>query len=112
MLINHDEGRVRLRPLHREPPFLTCVLLSSILIYVCSQPRAVPSPAFNQEPRRNEVHPLQDTAVPEMDESFKGLSGGAIFHEMMLRQGVKHVFGYRKWTDFDLPCRNSDTSSN
>ena len=29
-----------------------------------------------------------------MDESFKGLSGGAIFHEMMLRQGVKHVFGY------------------
>lgn len=29
-----------------------------------------------------------------MDESFKGLSGGAIFHEMMLREGVKHVFGY------------------
>lgn len=29
-----------------------------------------------------------------MDESFVGLSGGEIFHEMMLRQGVKHVFGY------------------
>ena len=29
-----------------------------------------------------------------MDESFIGLSGGAIFEEMMLRQGVKHVFGY------------------
>ncbi|MCJ1360992.1 Acetolactate synthase, mitochondrial [Acarospora aff. strigata] len=29
-----------------------------------------------------------------MDESFIGLSGGEIFHEMMLRQGVKHVFGY------------------
>ena len=26
--------------------------------------------------------------------SFVGLSGGEIFHEMMLRQGVKHVFGY------------------
>ncbi|OZJ04632.1 Acetolactate synthase, mitochondrial, partial [Bifiguratus adelaidae] len=29
-----------------------------------------------------------------MDDSFIGLSGGEIFHEMMLRQGVKHVFGY------------------
>ncbi|KAL9582764.1 MAG: hypothetical protein Q9212_003113 [Teloschistes hypoglaucus] len=29
-----------------------------------------------------------------MDDSFVGLSGGEIFHEMMLRQGVKHVFGY------------------
>lgn len=26
--------------------------------------------------------------------SFVGQSGGAIFHEMMLRHGVKHVFGY------------------
>lgn len=26
--------------------------------------------------------------------SFVGLSGGEIFHEMMLRLGVKHVFGY------------------
>ncbi|KAI4136053.1 MAG: hypothetical protein LQ347_000103 [Umbilicaria vellea] len=32
--------------------------------------------------------------MPEMDESFVGLSGGEIFHEMMLRQGVKHIFGY------------------
>lgn len=29
-----------------------------------------------------------------MDESFIGKSGGEIFHEMMLRQGVKHIFGY------------------
>ncbi|KAL8716268.1 MAG: hypothetical protein Q9220_000173 [cf. Caloplaca sp. 1 TL-2023] len=29
-----------------------------------------------------------------MDDSFVGLSGGEIFHEMMLRLGVKHVFGY------------------
>lgn len=29
-----------------------------------------------------------------MDESFIGKSGGEIFHEMMLRHNVKHVFGY------------------
>ena len=32
--------------------------------------------------------------MPELDDSFVGLSGGEIFHEMMLRLGVKHVFGY------------------
>ncbi|RKF54704.1 Acetolactate synthase catalytic subunit, mitochondrial [Erysiphe neolycopersici] len=30
----------------------------------------------------------------QMDESFIGKTGGEIFHEMMLRQGVKHIFGY------------------
>lgn len=40
------------------------------------------------------MHPLQNVPTPEMDESFIGQSGGAIFEEMMLRQGVKHVFGY------------------
>ncbi|KAL6714163.1 Acetolactate synthase, mitochondrial [Lecanora helva] len=58
------------------------------------QTRPVPSPAFNQETRSNDVQPLRRTHPQEMDESFVGLSGGAIFHEMMLRQGVKHVFGY------------------
>ncbi|KAG8525928.1 uncharacterized protein KY384_000690 [Bacidia gigantensis] len=29
-----------------------------------------------------------------MDDSFVGFSGGKIFEEMMLRQGVKHIFGY------------------
>ncbi|KAL5002317.1 thiamine diphosphate-binding protein [Aspergillus recurvatus] len=57
-----------------------------------SRPR--PSPAFNQEPSRNEVSPLQNRQLPELDDSFVGLSGGEIFHEMMLRLGVKHVFGY------------------
>ncbi|CAB4422821.1 unnamed protein product [Rhizophagus irregularis] len=28
------------------------------------------------------------------DDSFVGLTGGQIFHELMLRHGVKHVFGY------------------
>ncbi|KAF8328961.1 acetolactate synthase [Amanita rubescens] len=29
-----------------------------------------------------------------LDHSFVGLSGGQIFHEMMLRHDVKHIFGY------------------
>ncbi|MCJ1450462.1 Acetolactate synthase, mitochondrial [Mycoblastus sanguinarius] len=58
-----------------------------------TQPRPTPSPAFNQDSRTNQVHPLQ-RQQSEMDDSFVGLSGGQIFHEMMLRLGVKHVFGY------------------
>ncbi|KAL8789106.1 MAG: hypothetical protein Q9213_001369 [Squamulea squamosa] len=57
------------------------------------QQRPVPSPAFQQEPRNN-VQPLQHVARQEMDESFIGLSGGEIFHQMLRRLGVKHVFGY------------------
>ncbi|EIT76721.1 thiamine pyrophosphate-requiring enzyme [Aspergillus flavus] len=56
--------------------------------------RPAPSPAFNLEPQRSEVSPLQNRNVPELDDSFVGLSGGEIFHEMMLRLGVEHVFGY------------------
>jgi acetolactate synthase-1/2/3 large subunit len=37
---------------------------------------------------------LVNRQLPELDDSFVGLSGGEIFHEMMLRQGVKHIFGY------------------
>ncbi|KAI9892402.1 MAG: Acetolactate synthase, mitochondrial [Vezdaea aestivalis] len=57
--------------------------------------RAIPSPAFNRETdSKNVVQPLRNPKQPEMDDSFVGLSGGEIFHEMMLRQGVKHIFGY------------------
>ncbi|KAK4547739.1 Acetolactate synthase, mitochondrial [Oleoguttula mirabilis] len=57
--------------------------------------RTVPSPAFNRdETRHRDVQPLQPFRQPEMDHSFVGKTGGEIFHEMMLRQGVKHVFGY------------------
>ncbi|RFU27858.1 hypothetical protein B7463_g8472, partial [Scytalidium lignicola] len=60
-----------------------------------SQTRETPSPAFNTSSRRwNESNPLQHQKEPEMDESFIGKTGGEIFHEMMLRQGVKHIFGY------------------
>ncbi|TVY82859.1 Acetolactate synthase catalytic subunit [Lachnellula suecica] len=58
-----------------------------------AQPRESPSPAFNHTPTRRE-NPLQNARQPEMDESFIGKTGGEIFHEMMLRQGVKHIFGY------------------
>ncbi|KAJ5439891.1 Acetolactate synthase catalytic subunit [Penicillium daleae] len=59
-----------------------------------SDSRPVPSPAFNQEPHRNEISPLQNRQLPELDDSMVGMSGGEIFHEMMLRLGVKQIFGY------------------
>ncbi|TQV93805.1 hypothetical protein V2A60_004032 [Cordyceps javanica] len=55
--------------------------------------RAVPSPAFNAQ-SQGHVQPLVNPRKSQMDESFIGKSGGEIFHEMMLRQGVKHIFGY------------------
>ncbi|KAL6880857.1 acetolactate synthase [Trichoderma novae-zelandiae] len=59
------------------------------------QVRPVPSPAFNAEVKdRSHVQPLVNPSRPDMDESFIGKTGGEIFHEMMLRQGVKHIFGY------------------
>ncbi|KAG5959605.1 Acetolactate synthase, mitochondrial [Claviceps arundinis] len=55
--------------------------------------RAVPSPSFNTD-SQSHVQPLANRAKPDMDESFIGKTGGEIFHEMMLRQNVKHIFGY------------------
>ncbi|KIW10607.1 acetolactate synthase, large subunit, biosynthetic type [Exophiala spinifera] len=56
--------------------------------------RPLPSPAFNNDFRRTDPSPLVNRPQPELDDSFVGLSGGEIFHEMMLRLGVKHIFGY------------------
>ena len=53
-----------------------------------ADPRARPAPAFNREDY--DVQPLR-RQQPEMDHSLVGLKGGEIFHEMMLRHGVKHV---------------------
>ncbi|KAF1842106.1 acetolactate synthase [Cucurbitaria berberidis CBS 394.84] len=60
-----------------------------------SQPQARPrpAPAFNREDY-GDVQPLKPYRSPAMDHSFVGMTGGEIFHEMMLRQGVKHIFGY------------------
>ncbi|CAI6340123.1 unnamed protein product [Periconia digitata] len=53
--------------------------------------RPRPAPAFNRDDYA--AQPLR-RKQPEMDHSFVGMTGGEIVHEMMLRQGVKHVFGY------------------
>ncbi|KAJ1026084.1 hypothetical protein NDA18_003744 [Ustilago nuda] len=55
--------------------------------------RPEPSPAFQQSPQN--IAPLSSRYdANALDESFVGMSGGAIFHEMMLRHDVRHVFGY------------------
>ncbi|KAH7929619.1 acetolactate synthase [Leucogyrophana mollusca] len=60
--------------------------------------RPTPAPGFQQLPTKNNVPFLPPTLeiptnVP-LDHSFVGMSGGQIFHEMMLRHNVKHIFGY------------------
>ncbi|ORX72124.1 putative acetolactate synthase [Linderina pennispora] len=40
------------------------------------------------------AQPLANRAEKELDDSFVGMTGGEIFHEMMLRHNVKQVFGY------------------
>ncbi|KAI5120468.1 hypothetical protein M0805_006488 [Coniferiporia weirii] len=57
------------------------------------------APAFQQRPTKNNIReptPLihHAQAYEVLDSSFVGMSGGQIFHEMMLRHGVKHIFGY------------------
>lgn len=54
-----------------------------------TQTRNRPAPAFNREDYN--VQPLKPYRSPEMDHSFVGMTGGEIFHEMMLRQGVQHI---------------------
>ncbi|KAJ1773280.1 Acetolactate synthase, mitochondrial [Coemansia sp. RSA 1843] len=40
------------------------------------------------------AQPLTQRTEKEFDDSFVGMTGGEIFHEMMLRHGVDKVFGY------------------
>ena len=62
--------------------------------------RRRPAPASGfQAPARLPPHtdiPHGPGPVPSapLDSTFVGLSGGQIFHEMMLRHGVKKIFGY------------------
>ncbi|KAJ1674552.1 Acetolactate synthase, mitochondrial, partial [Spiromyces aspiralis] len=59
-----------------------------------------PQPASAAQPADpSPVQPLRaraavDLAPKESDDSFVGMTGGEIFHEMMLRKGVDVVFGY------------------
>ncbi|KAI9510270.1 acetolactate synthase [Russula earlei] len=60
--------------------------------------RPTPPPAFQQLPPkinvRNPAPALPAHQDAPLDHSFIGMSGGEIFHEMMLRHDVKHMFGY------------------
>ncbi|KAJ3504908.1 hypothetical protein NLJ89_g7692 [Agrocybe chaxingu] len=61
--------------------------------------RPMPTPGFRQDLSNTRLPPLHVEGpgpAPNagLDHSFIGLSGGQIFHEMMLRHGVKHIFGY------------------
>src|SRR5882762_8983679 len=62
--------------------------------------RPAPSPApgpFHHLPTKNNVpFPPMVGPAPDapLDHAFVGMSGGQIFHEMMLRHNVKHIFGY------------------
>ncbi|KAI5950562.1 ILV2 [Candida margitis] len=68
---------------------------------VASRPQ--PSPAFNISDVESSSPPQQKTSLRQqpqrrseqaMDDSFIGLTGGEIFHEMMMRHNVDTVFGY------------------
>lgn len=75
----------------RRPP--VCKQNFSLLInahFACRRP--TPAPGFQQVPQ-NEPQPFSVTR-PTLDYSLVGMSGGQIFHEMMLRHNVKHIFGY------------------
>lgn len=58
--------------------------------------RPEPAPSFNVDPAVEKPSKLtQKLRVdPQMDSSFIGLTGGQIFHEMMVRHDVDTVFGY------------------
>ncbi|KAK4058574.1 Acetolactate synthase, mitochondrial [Microbotryomycetes sp. JL221] len=64
--------------------------------------RPQPAPTFQQIPTKQNAPTKQPLPLSrsssikpnELDSSFIGLSGGQIFHEMMLRHKVEKVFGY------------------
>lgn len=56
--------------------------------------RPTPAPSFNQETQDESIGKSIHSHQPVMDDSFIGLTGGEIFHEMMLRHKVDTVFGY------------------
>ncbi|KAG7193991.1 Acetolactate synthase, mitochondrial [Scheffersomyces spartinae] len=64
--------------------------------------RPAPAPAFNQDDtqgstnnnRSDKTNKKNKSSHLAMDDTFIGLTGGEIFHEMMLRHNVDTVFGY------------------
>ncbi|KAH3663615.1 hypothetical protein OGAPHI_005016 [Ogataea philodendri] len=62
---------------------------SSASVHV--DPRPIPAPSFNSSDLKK---PSPLFSGSQMDDSFIGLTGGQIFHEMMQRHDVDTVFGY------------------
>nr|WEC45457.1 acetolactate synthase [Aspergillus candidus] len=79
-------------PVNRRTEATAATASSTASGAINSQVRPTPSPTFNQYD--SQVQPLTGVSKNVTDESFIGKSGGEIFHDMMLRQGVKHIFGY------------------
>jgi acetolactate synthase I/II/III large subunit len=82
---------------HQRMYYLLLFLLLQSLVFFTSRPRATPGlqQIFDKNiklPSGPEIYGPPPNA--RLDHTFIGLSGGQIFHEMMLRHGVKHIFGY------------------
>ncbi|KAK7048022.1 acetolactate synthase [Favolaschia claudopus] len=77
-----------------------CISRSTTLGATQAPPvRPVAAPAFQQVPPAtaaptSAAHNYGPAPNEPLDTSFVGLSGGQIFHEMMLRHNVKQIFGY------------------
>jgi len=71
------------------------------------EPRSRSAPTFNRDDW-NDMQPLKPYRQPEMDHSFVGMKGGEIFHEMMLRQGVKHICAFSAQLLFTVFVRFSN----
>ncbi|ODQ81047.1 hypothetical protein BABINDRAFT_6892 [Babjeviella inositovora NRRL Y-12698] len=73
-------------------------LTSQLLAYrtYSSSGRPTPAPAFNGEASQSKSSAKVAYAMKDnvMDDSLIGLSGGEIFHEMMVRHKVDTIFGY------------------
>lgn len=69
--------------------------------------RPHPAPAFQAPPAYPPLSPVKTKEV--LDSSFVGMSGGKIFEEMMLRHGVKQIFGYPG--EFSLQVREATLRS-
>src|SRR3984957_6957827 len=73
----------------------------SSLVRTISSTKSAPSTFLDEKlPTKNNVPlpfpsngPGPAPSAP-LDHTFVGMSGGEIFHEMMIRHGVKHIFGY------------------
>lgn len=53
--------------------------------------RPEPAPSFTKDPSPSQVKAKKSTI---MDDSMIGMTGGQVFHEMMLRHNVDTIFGY------------------